>query len=175
MPKFAFITLVALGSLGLSGCSVFYPNAGATSLPEESETSQMQSADPTENSAPSQDEDQSAPAEPSAAVTKVPKITLLETPVEIIMAVPEPAFGVLTVVAQLPSLSESGGTCTLRLISGSVEKTMEVKAEPSSSYTQCFPIELSLDGIPKGTAVLTVSYSSDYHFGSSENQSVVIP
>ncbi len=175
MPRFVLVALLALGSLALSSCSIFYPNAGATSLPEDVDNIQMQSAEPTDTSEPLEESDQNASAEPSASATESPAIILRETSVEIIMAVPEPDFGVLTVVAQLPGLSESGGTCTLRLISGSVEKTMEVKAEPSSDYTQCFPIELPLDGLPNGTAVVTVSYSSDYHFGTSKNQSVVIP
>lgn len=174
MPRFVLIALFALGSLTLSSCSVFYPNAGATSLPQDLETTQMQSAEPTETSEPSEESDQSASAEPSASAAESPAVILIETSVEIIMAVPEPDFGVLTVVAQMPDLVESGGTCTLRLISGSVEKTMQVKAEPSSDYTQCFPIELPLEGLPKGTAVVTVSYSSDYHLGISKNQAVVI-
>ncbi|SCX07790.1 hypothetical protein [Candidatus Aquiluna sp. UB-MaderosW2red] len=175
MPRFVLIALLAVGTLALSSCSIFYPNAGATSLPQDDETTQTQSAEPTESPAPNQEPEQSASAEPSASAAESPAIIRKETSVEIIMAVPEPDLGVLTVVAQLPSLSESGGTCTLRLISGSVEKTMEVKAEPSSDYTQCFPIELPLTGLPKGTAVVSVSYSSDFHFGTSKNQSVVIP
>lgn len=173
MPKLVSIVILTVSSLTLTGCSIFYPNAGATSLPEEPQTSQSQtqSSDPVETEQSPSPED----SETSATTEQVAEETIRkETAVEIIMAVPEPSFGVLTVVAKLPGLSETGGSCTLRFISGSVEKTMEVKAEPSSDYTQCFPIELRLQGLPKGTGVVTVSYSSDKHFGSSKAQSVVI-
>ena len=173
MPRFASIALIALSSLALTGCSVFYPNWGATSLPQDSETAQ--SAEPTDTPVETQSPTESDSAEPSASETTTPEIVRKDTPVEIIMAAADQDAGVLTVIAQLPSLSESGGNCTLRLISGSVEKTLEVKAEPSSDYTQCYPIELPLKDLPKGTAVITVSYSSEYHFGISKAQSVVIP
>jgi hypothetical protein len=90
------------------------------------------------------------------------------------MAVPEPDYGVLTVIAQLPKLSESGGKCIFKFIGGDVEKSLEVKAEPSSDYTQCFPIEFPLSDLPKGNGVVTVSYESEGHFGTSAPVSVVI-
>jgi hypothetical protein len=95
--------------------------------------------------------------------------------VTIIMAVAEPDFGVLTVVAQIPGLSESGGMCKMRFIGSDVEKELEVRAEPSSDYTQCFPIEFPLSELPSGNGVVTVSYDSEFHFGTSPATSVVIP
>jgi hypothetical protein len=175
MPRFGLVALIALSSLALTSCSVFYPNLGATSLPEESETSQTQTSEPDQAPSETPAGEAAETAEPTASETSAPEIIRKETPVEIIMVQPEPAFGVLTVIAQMPSLSESNGSCTLRFLSGSVEKTLKVQAEPSSDYTQCYPIELPLKGLPKGTAVVTVSYDSDYHFGTSSAQSVVIP
>ena len=90
------------------------------------------------------------------------------------MAVPEPAIGVFTVVARIPSLSEAGGKCIFKYLGNGVTKTMEVKAEPSSDYTQCFPIEFPLKDLPSGNGVVTVSYESEGHFGISAPTSVVI-
>jgi hypothetical protein len=52
---------------------------------------------------------------------------------------------------------------------------MSVKAESNVTTTQCFPMELSLSGLPKGTALVTVTYESQTHFGVSVGRSVLIP
>jgi hypothetical protein len=65
--------------------------------------------------------------------------------------------------------------CKMRFIGSDVEKELEVRAEPSSDYTQCFPIEFPLSELPSGNGVVTVSYDSEFHFGSSSATSVVIP
>ena len=116
-----------------------------------------------------------ASAEPEPTETEEPEIEKVQTEVTIIMAVAEPDFGVLTVVAQIPGLSESGGMCKMRFIGSDVEKELEVRAEPSSDYTQCFPIEFPLSELPSGNGVVTVSYDSEFHFGTSPATSVVIP
>jgi hypothetical protein len=116
-----------------------------------------------------------ASAEPKPTETEEPEIEKVQTEVTIIMAVAEPDFGVLTVVAQIPGLSESGGMCKMRFIGSDVEKELEVRAEPSSDYTQCFPIEFPLSELPSGNGVVTVSYDSEFHFGTSPATSVVIP
>jgi hypothetical protein len=90
------------------------------------------------------------------------------------MAVAEPAVGVFTVVAQIPNLTETGGKCIFKYLGNGVTKTKEVKAEPSSEYTQCFPIEIPLKDLPSGNGVVTVSYESEGHFGTSAPSSVVI-
>jgi hypothetical protein len=89
--------------------------------------------------------------------------------------VAEPDFAVLTVVAQVPNLSESDGKCTMRFLGNNIEKVLEVKAEPSSDYTQCFPIEFPLSDLPRGNGVVTVTYDSERHTGVSAATSVVIP
>lgn len=175
MPRFiALLTLVG-ASVTLTGCSVFYPNWGATSLPDPTQSvSETPTATPTDtaSSEPTATATDSASATPSP--TETAAIKRKEVDVEIIMATPEPDYGSLTVVAQIPTLSESGGKCIFKFIGGSTEKTMEVKAEPSSDYTQCYPIEFPLDQLPSGNGVVTVSYESDTHFGVSAPVSVVI-
>jgi hypothetical protein len=169
MRNFARTLAVAAVLLTLTGCSIFYPNWGATSLPEP--VTESQTVSPEETVAPEETETPEATATPEE--TKEP-IVRKEIAVEIIMAVPEPSIGVFTVVARIPSLSESGGKCIFKYLGNGVTKTMEVKAEPSSDYTQCFPIEFPLKDLPSGNGVVTVSYESEGHFGISAPTSVVI-
>jgi hypothetical protein len=180
MPKFFVVAAASTLALTLSGCSVFYPNWGATGLPEE----------PFDNSEVVDDVND---VEPEVEATSSPQPTAEETqaetdveqpaaPVEqvrvdvdIVMAVVESEFGVLTVIAQVPGVAENIGSCELKFMSGGFEKTMRVRAEQSSDYTQCFPIEMPLDGLPSGDALVTVSYESERFIGRSAATSVVIP
>lgn len=175
-----FLALAALAvSATLTGCSVFYPNWGATGLPEEPDMQQTTEPVATETSEPEATESQAATEEPAPTATETetaePEIKRTQVQVDLIMAVAEPDYGVLTVVAQIPGVSETGGKCVMRFIGSDKEATMEVKAEPSSDYTQCFPIEYPLDQLPSGNGIVTVSYESDNHFGLSPASSVVIP
>jgi hypothetical protein len=174
MPRFIAVVALTAASLTLTGCSVFYPNWGATSLPEPTETIAEQ---PVETQSAEPEQTESAEPEPTETATEeepTEAVKRKEVEVEVIMAVPEPDYGILTVVAQIPGLSESGGTCIFKFIGGETEKTLEVKAEPSSDYTQCFPIEYPLAELPNGNGVVTVSYESEGHFGTSTPVSVVI-
>ncbi len=177
MRRFLLASSAVLLSLTLIGCSAFYPNWGATGLPEEPETTETSS--PTEE--PSQEPTESVTSEPepseepSAEPSEEPSVSAVQTQVDIIMAIAEPDYGVLTVVAQIPGISEAGGKCIMRFIGSDTEATMEVRAEPSSDYTQCFPIEFPLSELPSGNGVVTVSYDSELHFGTSPATSVVIP
>jgi hypothetical protein len=165
---------LATSVLLLAGCSVFYPNWGATSLPEEPE---LATSEPVESGASTElaepEATESASEEPTES--EEPKPEPKTTDVEIIMAAVEPDFGVLTVVAQVPGISDADGTCTVRFQSGNFEKKLTVKAEPSSGYTQCFPIELELKDLQSGKGLVTVSYSSDLYVGTSAATSVDIP
>lgn len=176
MPKFRALALASATLLLLTGCSVFYPNWGATELPEEPTLSSTPTETETVTAEPEPtvtEEEQSAEPEPTE--TEEPEVERVQTEVTIIMAVAEPDFGVLTVVAQVPGLSEAGGFCKMRFIGSDVERELEVRAEPSSDYTQCFPIEFPLSDLPSGNGVVTVSYESELHFGTSPATSVVIP
>jgi len=166
MPRFRSI-LIALTSLTLlTGCSVFYPNWGAEGLPEEELTTET----PTSEESPT--ETQSAEPTESSSPTAKPKERVA---VEVLIATVDSEAGVLSVVARVPSISENDGKCKVRFLSGNVEETLEVAAEPSSGYTQCFPIEFPLDDLPCGNGVVTVSYESERHIGESGATSVVIP
>jgi len=153
------IALVAASGLALmlSGCSLIYPNWGTDQNPSTS-----QSAQPSE----------SASGTPTPVETNSTKG---EATVVVDQANVDAPAGFLSVVAQVTNFNEDGGTCTLTVQAGNQSKTMSVKAESNVTTTQCFPMEISLSGLPKGTALVTVTYESAAHFGVSAGRSVLIP
>ena len=172
----AFKVLALASSLALlAGCSVFYPNWGATSLPEEPANSTSETTDSAagETQEPEATESATETAAPEESETQKPEPK--KTTVELIMAVVEPELKILTVVAQLPGVSDEGGSCTFRFQAGDFEKKLTVKAEPSASYTQCYPIEVPLSQLRSGAGLVTVSYKSDLYVGTSAASSVDIP
>jgi len=176
MRKLLLFGTASALAIALSGCSAFYPNWGATGLPEEPELSQTEQI--TESTEPAATESESANPEATPAESESsqePTVERQQVQVDIIMAVAEPDFGVLTVIAQIPDMAETGGKCVMRFIGSNKEATLEVAAEPSSDYTQCFPIEFPLKDLPSGNGIVTVSYESATHFGTSAASSVVIP
>ena len=177
MRRFLLASSAVLLSLTLVGCSAFYPNWGATGLPEEPEVTEtsIPTEEPSQEPIESETAEPEPSEEPSPEPSEEPSVTAIQTQVDIIMAIAEPDYGVLTVVAQIPGISEAGGKCIMRFIGSDKEATMEVRAEPSSDYTQCFPIEFPLADLPSGNGIVTVSYQSDFHFGTSPASSVVIP
>ncbi len=168
MPKILKVSAVLAFGFLLSGCSVFYPNWGATSLPEDTTgivaPSESASVAPSETAEPetSESASPSQPAKKQAEVVVVFYEILADE-------------GILNVVAEMDSAAETGGSCTLKFASGSKEKSFTVKAEPSSTYTQCFPFEIPLDQLPAGNGTFSVSYSSESFEGQSAASSVVIP
>jgi hypothetical protein len=177
MPRFLLAAAAVSAALALSGCSVFYPNWGATGLPEEpfDNAEVAPSVIEEETPEPEVGEPDVATSEPAPTGTAEPEIVQAQVGVDIVMAVVEQEFGVLTVIAQVPGISENGGSCELKFIGGNTERVLTVSAEQSSSYTQCFPIELPLEGLPQGSALVTVSYESERYIGRSAASSVVIP
>lgn len=153
------IALVAASGLALvlSGCSLIYPNWGTDQNPSTS-----QSAQPSE----------SASGTPTPVETNSTKG---EATVVVDQANVDATAGFLSVVAQVTNFNEDGGTCTLTVQAGNQSKTMSVKAESNVTTTQCFPMEISLSGLPKGTALVTVTYESAAHYGVSAGRSVLIP
>jgi hypothetical protein len=145
-------------------CHLRYSPAAASSIQTGEPQACQRRRTPSETEQP-----EAQPTETETANAKLP------AEVVILMAVAEPDFGVLTIVAQIPNLSETGGTCTMRFLGNNIEKKLQVKAEPSSDYTQCFPIEFPLADLPRGNGVVTVTYESERHSGVSAATSVVIP
>ena len=157
MKKIAIILAFSVMAVSLSGCALLYPNWGTTDNPGTS-----QSAEPSSSTSASESQSPSAPTKGSANVS-IDDVSVDAT------------AGVIDVVAQVTNFNEDGGTCTLIVQAGTQTKKVTVKAEANVTTTQCYPMELSLSGLPKGTALVSVSYDSAARAGVSAAQSVVIP
>jgi hypothetical protein len=159
------ISLLAAAALAvsLSGCSMLYPNWGQKTPPIGTpSTSQQPSDQPSSSSSAST----SASATPSAPAKQVAKINVVQSNVD--------STGI-SVVAEAINFSEDGGSCILTYTNGTIKKTVTVKAEANATDTQCFPMNLPLTGLPKGPGLVTISYSSATHIGSSAAIAVTIP
>jgi hypothetical protein len=163
LKKFLVATAVVLGTLTLSGCQYFYPNWGATSAPTGTPT-----ASPTSEPTASETSEPS----PSASASQKPKS---QVGLRVLSSVADAGAGQITVIAEVADISEDGGSCTLKVTSGSVTKTLTVKAESNVTDTQCYPFNLPLTGIPSGNASFTVSYESADSIGATGANSLVIP
>lgn len=158
MKKTLAFTAAALALVSLSGCALLYPNWGTDQNPS---TSQSPSATDV---SPSPSESASASASPTIGVAKFNFIDLSV----------DSGTGYVSAVVEITNVSEDGGKCTFVLSSGSVSKTVAVKAEANVSTTQCYPAMLPISGMPKGKATVTVSYASATHEGSTST-GVTIP
>lgn len=178
MPVFRVAALASASLLLLTGCSVFYPNWGATGLPEEPtvEATPTETVTVTAEPEPTDisEEEQTQEPEPEASESAEPAIVQKNAEVTIIMAIPEPDFGVLSVVAEVLGITEYDGNCTMRFLGSDQEKTASTQASPSSDYTVC-TFEYPLAELPSGNGVVTVSYESERYIGRSAATSVVIP
>lgn len=163
MKKFLIATAVMLGTLTLSGCQYFYPNWGATSAPTD---------EPSESQTPEPSSSETSEPSPSASDSQKPKG---QVGLRVLSSLADAASGQITVIAEVADVSEDGGSCTLKVTSGAVTKTLTVKAESNVTDTQCYPFNLPLTGIPSGNASFTVSYESADSIGATGANSLVIP
>ena len=147
----------------LAGCSFFYPNWGQKTPPigTPSETTST-SASPSS----SETVTPSGTPTPTAIVKQIAKINIVQSSVD--------SSGI-SVVAEALNFSEDGGNCTLVFTNGVIKKSVTVKAESNASDTQCFPMNLPLTGLPKGAGLITISYASTTHIGTSAAVAVTIP
>mgnify|MGYP000063538271 CR=1 FL=1 len=151
--------------LTLAGCSFFYPNWGEKTPPIGTPSA---SDFPTSSESPSSSTNpsSSASATPSQPAKLVAKLNILQSNVD--------STGI-SVIAEAQNFSEDGGSCILTFTNGTVKKSITVKAESNASDTQCFPMNLPLTGLPKGPGLVTVTYSSSTHIGTSAAIAVTIP
>ena len=149
-------------AVSLSGCSILYPNWNTTAKPGDSSTPSTSSSVPTSESA-----SPTPSPTPSVAVKKA-QIAWVDSGVDT-------AAGVIYAVAEITNVVEDGGTCTLTFIGAGKTKTVSGKAEVNATDTQCHPLELSVSGLPKGAGLITMSYSSPTHAGTSAAVAVNIP
>ena len=175
MRKLMIGLSLIFATLLLSGCGVFYPNWGATSLPEEPTATIETNPEPEASAEPEVSVEPTASATPEETETSEPATKQLPADVVILIAEAYSDTGMLEVVAKVQGITESDGTCTMRFIGSDTEKTVKVSAQPASDYTQCFPIEFPLSELPSGSGIVTVTYESEFHLGKSPASSVVIP
>lgn len=159
MKKVISASIAITVSVLLSGCAVLYPNWGTDQNPSTS-----MSPSPTIDSA--------SPS-PSDTASQNPQKTKAD--INLIETIVDGSAGTILVVAEVLNAVENGGKCVITFSSGSVTKSVSVKAEANASSTQCFPGYLPLSGLPKGKGAITVSYESDKYLGTSESFAVTIP
>jgi hypothetical protein len=148
----------------LSGCSVLYPNWNTTSGPGDSST-------PSSSSSASA----SSNATESATPTPTPTVAVKKAQIAWVDSGVDTAAGVIYGVAEITNVVEDGGSCTLTFIGAGKTKTVTGKAESNATDTQCHPLELPIAGLPKGAALITMSYTSPTHAGTSAAVAVNIP
>ena len=158
MKKSLAVSLAALSLMTLSGCALLYPNWGTDQNPSSSQSPTASDVSPSPSASAS------ASASPTVETAKFNFIDLSV----------DSGTGYVSAVVEITNVSEDGGKCTFVLSSGSVSKTVSVKAEANVSTTQCYPAMLPLSGVPKGKATLAVSYVSATHEGTAST-GVTIP
>jgi hypothetical protein len=163
MKKLALAATATLLAVTVSGCSIFYPNWGEKTPPIGTPSASDQ---PTSIESPSASSSASASETPIQAPVQPAKINVLQQSVD--------SSGI-SVIAEAQNFSEDGGSCTLTFTNGTVKKSVTVKAESNASDTQCFPMTLPLTGLPKGAGLITITYSSKTHLGTSTAIAVTIP
>lgn len=156
------VLVTSMVALSLAGCALLYPNWETTSNPSDS-ASPSTSSSP----APSVSESATPSTSPSAAKAKA-QVTFVDSGVDA-------AAGVIYAVASVANVVQDGGLCTLTFIGAGKTKTVTGKSEANVTTTQCHPLELSTAGLPKGAGLITVTYDSPTHTGTSTAVGVVIP
>jgi hypothetical protein len=163
MKPIKFLVLAASAALltaALSGCSALYPHWGATDFPTDgpsSTSTPVASPTPTASASPS----------PSAKPIQAAKVQVMQLNVDA-------TNGVVDVVAAVTNVAEDGGQCVLTVTSGASSKSQTVRAESNVDTTQCYPMEVSLAGLAKGTGSVVVTYKSPGFVGSSQSQTISI-
>jgi hypothetical protein len=158
----AALSAVTLAGISLAGCSILYPNWNTTAGPGDTSTpSTSSSAQATESASP--------------APTPTPTVAMKKAQISVLDSGVDTAGNVIFAVAEVTNVVEDGGTCTLTFIGAGKSKTVSGKAESNATDTQCHPLELSLVGLPKGAGLITITYSSSTHTGTSQATAVTIP
>lgn len=158
----AVSSVTALLAVSLSGCSILYPNWNTTAKPGDTSTPSSSSSAPASESA-------------SATPSPTPSVAVKKAQIAWVDSGVDTAAGVIYAVAEITNVVEDGGTCTLTFIGAGKTKTVSGKAEVNATDTQCHPLEIPLAGLPKGAALITMTYSSPNFAGTSAAVAVNIP
>ena len=154
--KFRIISaaVIICATLPLAGCEFLTPNWDAL-RPTDTPTTAQPSDSPT----------------PTEEPTTTPDLDKVEV---VVFDATADASGI-DVIANVPNVSEDGGTCTLTVSQAGTKKEVTVKAESNVTDTQCFPMFLPRKGFVSGPATFTVSYLSSTSSGVSAPRQVDIP
>lgn len=152
-----FTTLVAVATM--AGCALFYPNIGSNETPSDplnpSPSVESPTAEPTDSPSPS-----ATPKEQAK-----PRVLFYEI-----------VGSDLQVIGEVVNFAEDGGECIVTVYSGNTPIVLErVPAEHNVTTTQCFPLNIGLSRLPKGTVEVTIGYESAKYEGTSEKFEVIIP
>ena len=162
MKKLIAFSLTVLAATALSGCTLLYPNWGTDVSPSDS-AAPSASSTPTES--PVTTESPSASATPSK---KSAEVLVTDSGID-------SSLGAVYAVVEVTNVAENGGMCTLSFTGVGTSKMVTAKAEANVNRTECYPLRISLAGLPKGAGFLTVSYESESSFGQSKSIGVVVP
>lgn len=147
-------------ALALTACTPGAPTSNTSSSPAQSESpSSSPSAPTSETPAPTP-----TPTDPDPG--------LPGTEVQLAVSRTSGAGGRISVRAFIVDVVESGGTCTLTMRHGSVERTAEAAAVADASTTICGP--LTIRDVVSGAWDGTVSYTSPSAHGEVDVE-VVVP
>ncbi len=154
--KFRIVSaaVIMCATLPLAGCDFLTPNWDALKPTDTPSTAQ-----PSETPTPTQE----------------PTTTPDLDKVEVVVFDATADGGGIDVIANVPNVSEDGGTCTLTVSQAGTKKEVTVKAESNVTDTQCFPMHLPRTGFVSGPATFTVSYLSSTSSGVSPLSQVDIP
>ena len=157
----ASLTVLA-AAVSLSGCSLLYPNWNSSQKPGDSQS-------------PVASASSSATDSPSATPTPTPSVAQQKAVISLLDSGVDTNNADVYAVAEVTNVIEDGGTCTLNFIGSTGTKSVSGKAEVNVTDTQCHPLSLSLKGLPKGPGLITVTYTSATHTGTSAAVAVTIP
>ncbi len=163
MNKILALSSITIASLLLSSCSLLYPNWDSGVTPSDPQPSA--SVSQTATVSPSE----------SATPTPSPSINKKSATVSITDSGVDVGAGVIYAVAEISNLAENDGVCTITFTGAGLTKTATAKAEANVNRTECYPLQISLKGLPKGAGIVSVSYESHSSAGQSKAVGVVVP
>lgn len=141
------LSLVA--ALTLGGCSMFYPTPTPTPTVEPTET-------------------------PTIVPTPTINPDLNRIELNVLDASAFRENGTVTVIVEALNVMEEDGKCTLHVTQDKASQTVTVSAEPNVTSTQCFPMEVPIEGFKNGKVSYHVLYVSSKSTGVIESGSISV-
>ena len=166
--------------VALSSCSLLQvaPSPVVTSSPHQTQATAPTTPAPvptaTDTASPLPTEVPPWSPEPTPTLTTVPGSTKKAVAPFVTRAGWDPSSAELQVGAIVPSVVESGGTCTVTASKGGVTRTATAPAAGVSSYTGCNPMTIPGSALSAGTWTVHVSYASKTAAGTSAAKSVEV-